>query len=134
MRIAWVFSLCAVLALGACKPKPEPPPPTPVEPKAPPSGTVSLLPPSDNSAPPPPSAESAPVRAETTRTEPPPEENNVNETLTSIIRDFYDSNGRLPKDIQELVTLRLISKIPEAPPGKKFVLDPVKKRAILVNK
>jgi hypothetical protein len=134
MRIYWVFSLCALMVLGACKPKPEPPPPTPAEPKAPPSGTVSLLPSSESSAPPPPSAEGAPVPAETTRTEPPPEENNVNETLTSVIRDFYDSSGRLPKDIQELVTLKLIPKMPEAPPGKKYELDPVKKRAILVNK
>ena len=43
--------------------------------------------------------------------------------LTKAIQMFQVEQGRLPKDLNELVAMKYISKIPDAPFGKKIVYD-----------
>jgi len=55
------------------------------------------------------------------------------ESLNIAIQTFYTAAGRVPKDIDELVHLELIPQAPTTPPGKKFVIDPVKRQVKLVS-
>ena len=43
--------------------------------------------------------------------------------LTKAIQMFQVEQGRLPKDLDELVSMKYIPKIPEAPAGQKIVYD-----------
>jgi len=43
--------------------------------------------------------------------------------LSKAIQMFQVEQGRLPKDLNELVTMKYIPKIPEAPAGQKIVYD-----------
>ena len=43
--------------------------------------------------------------------------------LTKAIQMFQVEQGRLPKDLDELVAMKYIPKIPEAPVGQKIVYD-----------
>ena len=43
--------------------------------------------------------------------------------LTKAIQMFQVEQGRLPKDLNELVTMKYITKIPEPPVGQKIVYD-----------
>ncbi|MCU0770331.1 MAG: hypothetical protein MUE94_00985 [Verrucomicrobia bacterium] len=45
-------------------------------------------------------------------------------SLTQAVQMFQVSEGRLPKDLNELVTMKYIAKIPAAPYGKKIVYNP----------
>ena len=45
-------------------------------------------------------------------------------SLTQAINMFQVSEGRLPKDLNELVTTKYISRIPDAPYGQKIVYSP----------
>jgi len=45
-------------------------------------------------------------------------------SLTQAIQMFHVSEGRFPKDLNELVAQKYISKIPEAPYGQKIVYNP----------
>lgn len=45
-------------------------------------------------------------------------------SLTKAVQMFHISEGRFPKDLEELVTLKYMAKIPEAPHGQKIVYDP----------
>jgi hypothetical protein len=53
-------------------------------------------------------------------------------TLNSMVADFPLSYNRTPKDLDELVTLKLLPKVPEAPPGKKYAIDPKAQQVVLV--
>ena len=44
-------------------------------------------------------------------------------SLTKAIQMFEVSEGRLPKDLNELVTLQYIARIPEAPYGQKITYN-----------
>lgn len=44
-------------------------------------------------------------------------------SLTQAIQMFHVSEGRFPKDLNELVTQKYISKIPDAPYGQKIVYN-----------
>jgi hypothetical protein len=44
-------------------------------------------------------------------------------SLTKAVQMFEVSEGRLPKDLNELVTLKYIARIPEAPYGQKIVYN-----------
>lgn len=44
-------------------------------------------------------------------------------SLKQAIQMFNVNEGRYPKDLNELVTAKLISKIPDAPVGKKIAYD-----------
>ena len=44
-------------------------------------------------------------------------------SLTKAIQMFHVSEGRFPKELNELVQLRYIAKIPEAPHGQKIIYN-----------
>lgn len=51
----------------------------------------------------------------------------LNEALT-----FWQASGRpFPKDLNELVTAKLLKRLPVPPPGKQFVLDRAKNQVLL---
>lgn len=45
-------------------------------------------------------------------------------SLTRAVQMFQVSEGRLPKDLDELVTLEYMSKLPDAPYGQKLDYNP----------
>lgn len=45
---------------------------------------------------------------------------------------FLMAKGRLPKDVQELVTEKFLRAVPPAPPGKKHGIDAKSGRVVLV--
>ena len=53
--------------------------------------------------------------------------------LTKAIEMFQVSEGRLPKDLNELVTEGQISRIPAAPTGMKITYDPATGKVRVVN-
>ncbi|MBI3874547.1 MAG: hypothetical protein HY300_00955 [Verrucomicrobia bacterium] len=53
--------------------------------------------------------------------------------MNSILSDYMSESRKTPKDMEEMVRLKLIRAIPAAPPGKKYVLDQNKRRVILVD-
>ncbi|PAW86872.1 MAG: hypothetical protein B9S33_07200 [Pedosphaera sp. Tous-C6FEB] len=45
---------------------------------------------------------------------------------------FWLASGRpFPKDVNELAAAKLITRVPAAPPGKKFVMDPARQQIVL---
>lgn len=44
--------------------------------------------------------------------------------LKRAIQEFQAGEGRLPKDLNELVTEKYLNSIPQPPPGLKIVYDP----------
>jgi hypothetical protein len=123
MKFEVTLVLLFSLALTACK-KSEPV--APLEPKTKPQ-TVSV----DAPAPVP---EATPAPAATPESSPPaggnPETTGETEPpiqianqLSEAIQKFRGANGRAPRDWNELVAGKFISKMPVAPAGKKFVFD-----------
>ena len=55
------------------------------------------------------------------------------EMINSAIGDFFSANGRSPKDINELVMSKYLQKVPPAPPGKKYAIDPTMRQVKLVG-
>ena len=53
--------------------------------------------------------------------------------LNQLVAGFTMSNNRLPLDLEDLVKAKLISRVPPAPPGKKFVIDRKSSRVILAD-
>lgn len=53
------------------------------------------------------------------------EEQRVQDDLNYHIRQFQRSVGRSPTNLAELVKRRIIKEVPAAPPGHRFVFDPV---------
>lgn len=45
---------------------------------------------------------------------------------------FLMAKGRMPTNVQELVTEKFLRAVPPAPPGKKHVVDPKAGRVVLV--
>lgn len=45
---------------------------------------------------------------------------------------FLMARGRMPTNIQELVTEKFLNAVPTPPPGKKHVIDPKSGRVVLV--
>jgi hypothetical protein len=43
--------------------------------------------------------------------------------ITGCMHAFHEANRRWPSDFNELVTAKLLDKLPAPPPGKKFVFD-----------
>lgn len=53
----------------------------------------------------------------------------INEALKVFVKDLE----RFPNSLDEMVKVRVISRIPNPPVGKKYALDPKAKTAVLVN-
>lgn len=45
---------------------------------------------------------------------------------------FVMAKGRMPANVQEMVTEKFLRAVPTAPPGKKYVVDPKAGRVVLV--
>jgi hypothetical protein len=63
----------------------------------------------------------------------PVEGGDLTETLNSILTDYVDANDRVPRDLSEMVRLKLISRIPEAPPGKRYAINADRREIVLVD-
>lgn len=61
-----------------------------------------------------------------------PEHANL-EMLTFAVQQFYGTNKRMPADLQELAAAKLIPKVPMAPAGMKFLIEPQTKQVRLVK-
>jgi len=55
-------------------------------------------------------------------------------SITQAIQLFQADRGRLPKDLNELVTERFLGKIPEAPYGSRIDYDPATGQVKVVKK
>ncbi len=47
----------------------------------------------------------------------------VTQTLNNFLGDYIRQHKRIPKDINEMVSLKIITSIPVLPGGKKWVID-----------
>ncbi len=47
----------------------------------------------------------------------------VSQTLNNFLGDYIKQKKRIPKDINEMVSLKIITSIPVLPGGKKWVID-----------
>jgi len=54
--------------------------------------------------------------------------------LNQAVQTFYASEGRFPKDLNELVTEKYLPKLPEAPYNMKIVYDATKGQVKVVPK
>ncbi|MEQ2008149.1 MAG: hypothetical protein ABMA26_15230 [Limisphaerales bacterium] len=55
------------------------------------------------------------------------------EMLTFAVQQFEGINKRVPANLQELVSARLISAVPAAPAGMRYVIDAKTKQVRLVK-
>jgi hypothetical protein len=55
-------------------------------------------------------------------------------SLNQAIQQFSVAEGRYPKDLNELVTEKYLTKLPDAPYGMKIVYDPAKGEVKVVQK
>jgi|APGre2960657505_1045072.scaffolds.fasta_scaffold16944_1 hypothetical protein len=53
--------------------------------------------------------------------------------LTMGLQEFMAKNGRAPSDVNELVTAKLVQKIPPLPLGYKYEID-AKRKQVVVSK
>ncbi|MFM8468446.1 MAG: hypothetical protein ACKODH_00505 [Limisphaerales bacterium] len=74
--------------------------------------------------------------------EPPPPANAANAlemamsnatALTMGLQEYMAKNGKPPADLNELVTAKLVQKIPPLPPGYKYEID-AKRKQVTVTK
>ncbi len=55
------------------------------------------------------------------------------QVLDDVLQAWVMSQNTIPKDLGELVRAKMLSKLPVAPPGKRFAVDQKTGRAIMVN-
>lgn len=55
------------------------------------------------------------------------------ELLNDLLKDWTLKHASFPKDPQEFVTKGALPRLPVAPPGKKFVIDPQRKSVVLAE-
>ena len=53
--------------------------------------------------------------------------------LTQALRKYSFEHQRLPKSFSEVVAAGYVKNMPQAPPGKKFEIDPKTVQIVLVN-
>ena len=53
--------------------------------------------------------------------------------LTMGLQEFMAKNGRAPNDLNELVTAKLIQKIPPPPRGYQYAIDAKRKQVVAVK-
>jgi hypothetical protein len=54
------------------------------------------------------------------------------EKIQVAITEFLQETGRVPTNLTELVSARLLTELPKAPPGRAFYYSPEKGRVVLV--
>jgi len=60
--------------------------------------------------------------------------NDATEQLNAILGDYIDAYNRVPKDLDELVRLKLIPRIPDPPAGKKYKINQSTHQVVLVSR
>lgn len=55
------------------------------------------------------------------------------ELLNELLKDWALTHSSFPKDPQEFVTKGALPRLPVAPPGKRFVIDPQRKSVVLAD-
>jgi hypothetical protein len=137
---AWrQFLLIGLLLLPACrKPAKEPTPGGDSSGASVDSGKPISVLPVDNAAPPPPPPPDSstaggyadPVGAAASPREQPMDIGSLN----TVLRNYIGATDKVPKSIEEMVKLKLLPRMPSAPPGKKLVLDTRRQEIVLQNK
>lgn len=56
------------------------------------------------------------------------------ESIEGVLNDYADAFGRVPKDLDEMVRLKLIPRVPPAPPGKVYVIKAEQRQIVLQDK
>ena len=64
--------------------------------------------------------------------EPTPMEQSQASYLTLQVQEFAAKNGRVPNDLAELVTAKMLPKVPNPPAGMKYVIDATNRQVRLV--
>jgi hypothetical protein len=122
MRISLSFVLAiAVFALPGCSRKKAEAPPPQAEAPAP-----SPSPKTETGVPAPPPAEAAPAPEPAVTTKASNDSAYIKEmeqTLNEFLGDYVRANHRIPKDINEMLNLKIITSIPAVPAGKRWVID-----------
>ncbi len=49
------------------------------------------------------------------------------ENLNVILETYSTAYDRVPRTVEEMVALKLIPRAPVPPPGKKYLIDPVRR-------
>ncbi len=93
--------------------------------------TVNVAPPPSSGPPKAPPPTVTPAEGTAPSQTPPPDTGFINdpniEMLTIAISDYFSAKGTVPADINELVRAKFIDRAPTPPPGRKYVVDPVKR-------
>lgn len=55
------------------------------------------------------------------------------QVLDELLQAWVMAKGVIPKDLEELVKAKMLSKVPTAPPGKRFAVDQKTGRAVVVS-
>lgn len=53
--------------------------------------------------------------------------------LNNALHSFLEMKGRMPHDINELATAKLVPSVPPPPPGRKYAIDANKLEVLLVG-
>jgi hypothetical protein len=53
--------------------------------------------------------------------------------LTKAVKDFQNSQSKLPRNFEEIKAAGLLAEVPEPPPGKRWDIDPRKAEAIIAE-
>lgn len=53
--------------------------------------------------------------------------------LNNALHSFLEMKGRMPHDITELATAKLVPHVPPPPPGRKYAIDAKSLEVLLVN-
>jgi hypothetical protein len=123
------IALMASFGLAGCGKKASPPPPASARQDA---GVVSVE--STLNAPPTPAPPPAPGQqiSANAPTDLPEQEKSLTE-LTVALQTYMQVSSNYPKDLNDLVKIKLLKKMPVPPPGKKFAIDRQNIRVILVD-
>lgn len=106
-----VLCLGAFLGSAGCRRKPAPSPVAPAEPAAEP------VTPAPQPGQPPPAAVTTRASNDAAYVQ------ELTETLNNFLGDYIKQHKRIPKDINEMVSLKIITSIPVLPGGRKWVID-----------
>ena len=127
-----IILVAGAIAVAGCGKKPEPPALPPPEPASkpiaeslPPPPALPTVAPPGNSNPALPQkteAEAATIAMAQSRAM----------GISMIVEQFYEKNGRVPKDLNELVAAKMLLKVPAAPPGMRYVIDAQSRRVAVV--
>lgn len=112
--ISLAVALLMALAATGCRRKSATPPPA-APPAEAPAAPVAATPPPAPGTP-------APV-VTTTASNQAAYEQEMTQTLNDFLADYIREKKRIPKDISEMVSLKIITSVPALPAGKKWVIN-----------